>query len=279
MKTLIPVFLILVLSSSLSAQTGINPLLMYSTPLAVGHRGGFDVSLPENSISMFEYTYENADRKPIGIEFDIRESVSGSLFIMHDSTVDRTTNGNGKITLLTDAYLESLFLRDRNGNLTKEKIPMFIDILDHFKDNNIILMLDIKGNIYPKVIDLVVQKHMQAKCILLTFSEKNASLVKDRTKEIMISALVQSKAGWESLNKLRIPVNQLIAYINRDAPADLITEIENSKVTLMTDVSEGIRNSGKCYETGYYRDLAASLHLGILICDYPQYVNKIFSTK
>ena len=59
-------------------------LLDHSQPLTVGHRGGFDSNLPENSISMFDYTYNNACQAPVGIEFDIRESASGSLYLMHD---------------------------------------------------------------------------------------------------------------------------------------------------------------------------------------------------
>jgi len=82
--------------------------------LVVGHRGGFDASLPENSLAMFDFTFQNACQQPVAVEFDIRESASGSLYLMHDSTVDRTTNGSGKINLLTDSYLKTLFLKDRN---------------------------------------------------------------------------------------------------------------------------------------------------------------------
>jgi glycerophosphoryl diester phosphodiesterase len=86
-------------------------LIDHSQPLIIGHRGGFESKLPENSISMFDFTYANACSKPIGIEFDIRESASGSLYIMHDSTVDRTTNGSGKITILSDSYIFHYFRR------------------------------------------------------------------------------------------------------------------------------------------------------------------------
>lgn len=279
MNKLFTIILFLPLAANVCGQTGNKSLLKYSTPLVVGHRGGFDAVLPENSIPMFEYTHEKACRKPVGIEFDIRESASGSLYIMHDSTVDRTTNGTGKITVLTDAYLESLSLRDRNGKLTATKIPLFSEVLDYFRDKNIILMLDVKGNLYPKVIDMVVQKHMQEKCILLTFSIMNTELVKETTKEIMISALVQDQRDWESICKLQIPSKQLIAYLNRNAPAELVNEIKHRNVTLMTDVSEGLRNKGKWYDAGYYSDFAASLHLGIIISDYPVYVSNTFCTK
>jgi len=195
---------------------------------------------------------------------------------MHDSTVDRTTNGSGEIADLTDSYLKSLSLRNQNGTPTEVSIPLFSEVLDNFKDKNIMLMLDVKGKIYPKVIDLVVSKHMQSKCILLTFSESNTLLAKERTNEILISALVQSRADWESIVKLNIPAKQLIAYVNRDTPPDLLQEINSSEVILMTDVSEGIRNNGNRYESGYYHELASKLQLGIMICDFPLYVSKIF---
>jgi len=60
-----------------------------------------------------------------------------------------------------------------------EKIPLFSDVLMHFQDKNIKLMLDVKGNIYPKVIRIVSEMKMESKCILLTFNQYNTCLVKD----------------------------------------------------------------------------------------------------
>jgi glycerophosphoryl diester phosphodiesterase len=245
-------------------------------PIVVGHRGGFDSSLPENSIALFNFTNENACSKPIGIEFDIRESASGSLFIMHDSTVDRTTNGNGKIALLEDSYLKTLFLRDRNGNLTNEKIPMFSEVLQHFKDKNIMLMLDVKGKIYPKVIEMVAEMKMESKCILLTFSQNNTKLVKELTGAILISALIVNKAGWQSILKLQIPGQQLIAYVTKETPQDVISEIYRNNVLVMTDMSESINNNSKYYEPEYYKNILTKMQLGIIITDYPVFMNKLF---
>jgi glycerophosphoryl diester phosphodiesterase len=245
-------------------------------PFIVGHRGGFDTSLPENSISLFDFTYRNACLKPIAIEFDIRESASGNLFILHDSTVDRTTNGKGKIALLSDSYINSLFLKDKNGNLTKEKIPLFVDVLRYFQDKNCMLMLDVKGKIYLKVIKMVSEMKMESKCIILTFNPQNTLLVKETTDKIMISALVVNKEDWESLVKLQIPNQRLIAYVSKETPTYLLNEIAKSKVLLMTDMSESIYNRSKHYKSEYYKNYISKMHLDVLITDYPLYVNKVF---
>jgi len=273
-------FILLLQVYSAYSQYGTNSgmmknLINHSQPLIVGHRGGFDTILPENSLSLFDFTFSNACHKPIAIEFDIRKSASGSLFIMHDSNVDRTTNGQGEIVLLTDSYIKSLFLKDRNGNLSSEKVPLFKDVLLHYKDQDIVLMLDVKVNIYHEVIELVTQLQMESKCIILTFNQETTRLVKETTRNILISALVQSSVDWESLQKLQIPGQQLVAYVNSETPPELITEINNSKVLLMTDMSESIRNNSKQYDADYYKSVLSTMHLGIMITDYPLYVNEL----
>jgi glycerophosphoryl diester phosphodiesterase len=272
-KKIILLFVLIIHAIFADCQSGIN------NPLIVGHRGGFDASLPENSIAMFDFTFHNACRQPIAVEFDIRESATGSLYLMHDSTVDRTTNGSGKINLLPDSYIKTLFLKDRNGETTKEKIPLFADVLQHFKDKNIILMLDVKGKIYQKVISQVSDMKMESKCILLTFNQSNTKLVKENTSEILISALVITKEDWESLNELQIPVKQLIAYVSNETPPELISEICRNKVRVMTDMSEGIYNNSKPYDPDYYREVLEKIHLGIIISDYPVVVNRLFCGK
>jgi glycerophosphoryl diester phosphodiesterase len=281
MQKIIFVFLLFLhaLSGFCQSETDVpqkENLFGHSLPLIVGHRGGFDSKLPENSISRFDFAYEIACSKPIGIEFDIRESASGSLYLMHDSTVDRTTNGNGKISLLTDSYISTLFLKDGNGNPTTEKIPLFSDVLKHFQDKNIMLMLDVKGKIYPEVIRMVEEMKMESKCILLTFNRENTRLVKEAIDKILISALVINKENWESLLKLQIPSRQLIAYVNKETPLLMINEICQSKIIVMTDMSENIYNNSQPFYPEYYRRYLTEMKLGIIITDYPVSVNKLF---
>src|SRR5438093_1108721 len=72
-------------------------------PRIIGHRGlMFDA--PENTLAGFAACLEQR----VGFELDIRRSKDGHLVIMHDATVNRTTNGTGPVADLTLAELKKL---------------------------------------------------------------------------------------------------------------------------------------------------------------------------
>ncbi|MBL7077296.1 MAG: hypothetical protein ISS31_07480 [Kiritimatiellae bacterium] len=71
--------------------------------LTVAHRGGA-VYAPENTLAAFELVSNKCDM----VEFDVRVSSDGHLVLMHDATVDRTTDGTGNVSALTLAQLKAL---------------------------------------------------------------------------------------------------------------------------------------------------------------------------
>ena len=76
--------------------------------LNIGHRGAKGYS-PENTLNSFQKALElNAD----GVEFDVHVCKSGELIVIHDFTVDRTTNGKGAISDLTLSELKKLRIND-----------------------------------------------------------------------------------------------------------------------------------------------------------------------
>ena len=73
-------------------------------PLVIAHRGGAGL-WPENTLHAFERAAElGADV----IEFDVRRAADGSLVVMHDATVERTTDGRGRVEELSLAELRRL---------------------------------------------------------------------------------------------------------------------------------------------------------------------------
>ena len=73
-------------------------------PLLIGHRGA-SAHAPENTLAAFRMALEQgAD----GIEFDVKRSMSGEVVIMHDTSVDRTTNGSGNVHQLPLHQLQQL---------------------------------------------------------------------------------------------------------------------------------------------------------------------------
>ena len=75
-----------------------------STPKLQAHRG-VSTDAPENTMAAFRAAVElGVDQ----IETDIRVSRDGELVLIHDATVDRTTNGSGRVDSMTLEELRSL---------------------------------------------------------------------------------------------------------------------------------------------------------------------------
>src|SRR3954470_18661165 len=64
---------------------------------AVGHRGA-SAYAPENTVAAFDEAVRLGAK---GVEFDLRITADGNLVVLHDATVDRTTNGHGHVANMT----------------------------------------------------------------------------------------------------------------------------------------------------------------------------------
>ena len=82
-----------------------NPWLVDGgDPLNFAHRGGV-TDFPENTL----YAYAEAAREGVDVlEMDVYQTADNELVILHDLTVDRTTNGTGRVVDLTLAELREL---------------------------------------------------------------------------------------------------------------------------------------------------------------------------
>lgn len=93
----------------------------------VAHRGGAALA-PENTMSAFNNAYKLGAR---AVELDIHPSKDGELIVMHDPTVDRTTNGHGAIRDMTLEQLRQLDAGSKFSPLyVGEKIPVLKEVLD-----------------------------------------------------------------------------------------------------------------------------------------------------
>lgn len=88
--------------------TNRNAWLAAPTPLIIGHRGA-SADAPENTLAAFALAVaQGAD----GVELDVQLSADGQPVIIHDGTIDRVTNGAGRVSALTLAQLQAYALRD-----------------------------------------------------------------------------------------------------------------------------------------------------------------------
>ncbi|MBL7648138.1 MAG: glycerophosphodiester phosphodiesterase [Candidatus Hydrogenedentes bacterium] len=106
------------------------------------HRG--DVSAaPENTLPAFRSAVEKGAQQ---IEFDVDLTKDGELVIMHDATVDRTTNGKGKVTELTFDEIRALDAGAKFSATFKDtRVPTLRDALEVIPPK-ILCNVHLKGN-------------------------------------------------------------------------------------------------------------------------------------
>jgi len=113
----------------------------------VGHRGGDSRYVPENTL---EVVTDSFNRGTWGHEIDVRKTTDGSLMLMHDGSVDRTTNGSGGFDSYTTAQLRALDAGSWKGAAFRGfKIPFLSEVLTAIKGNGTRAYLDLKGSITP----------------------------------------------------------------------------------------------------------------------------------
>lgn len=119
----------------------------------VAHRGNRQRGAPENSLQSLR------DTAAAGIpmaEVDVRTTADGVMVLMHDPTIDRTTNATGEVKELTWDVLKHAVL-NANGDTT-HSVPTFEDAMQLASELGIGLYLDIK-NVDDEALIETIQRH------------------------------------------------------------------------------------------------------------------------
>jgi glycerophosphoryl diester phosphodiesterase len=106
-----------------------------SNVILVAHRGAVGPGQPENTLAAFRQAIASGAE---AIEIDLRGTRDGEVVVIHDATVDRTTNGTGAVADRTLAQLRQL---DAGRG---ERIPTYQEVLRLVAGTGIVLLLDIK---------------------------------------------------------------------------------------------------------------------------------------
>lgn len=120
--------------------------------LKIAHRGarGYE---PENTLKSFQKALDlNAD----GIELDVHLSTDGYLIVIHDETIDRTTNGKGLVNTFSLSELKS-FLIDG-----QYKIPTLKEVFD-LVDKRCLINIELKGLGTASNVAALIEKYIAEK--------------------------------------------------------------------------------------------------------------------
>ena len=122
-----------------------------NAPMVVAHRACWQLA-PENSLAAVQECIELGVEM---VELDVRRSADGVLVVMHDETVDRTTNGNGRIADLTYGALQNFRLKEGAGGpgaaVTEEVIPTLRAAMNVVK-GKIMVNVDAKSDEFDDVV-------------------------------------------------------------------------------------------------------------------------------
>jgi glycerophosphoryl diester phosphodiesterase len=151
----------------------------------VGHRGAMGYC-PENTLASFKRGLElGAD----WIELDVHLSSDGELIVIHDETLDRTTNGHG---LVRDYKLSELKRLDAGGG---EPIPTLDEVLAWARAQNTVVDIEIKNapiyyeGIEARVVDALKRHDMVDQVIVISFDHAAVQRVKTLEPRVVTGVL------------------------------------------------------------------------------------------
>jgi glycerophosphoryl diester phosphodiesterase len=168
-----------------------NPWLRANRPLSVAHRG-HSIAYPENTLEAYRKAIE------LGIEMiecDVNITRDGTLVMMHDATLDRTTNGTGWVSA---AAWEEIRRLDAGGKFKPEfagvRVPSTEETLLLYREAGILSCFEVKGadgdesdRIALGLVDLFVRYDMLEKAFMSSYHHEALLLAKSRCPELLLA--------------------------------------------------------------------------------------------
>ena len=158
----------------------------------IAHRG-YSSQYPENTMLAFKKAVEiNAD----GIELDARLTSDGQVVIMHDSSVDRTTNGSGIVREMTLQDIKALDAGSSFGiAFENEPVPLLEEVFSALGNKTLINVelanyeeID-ERSLADLVGDLIVDYHLEESVLISSFRFNNLVYIKDKHPTIPCALL------------------------------------------------------------------------------------------
>lgn len=184
----------------------------FTPPWIIAHRG-FKKKYPENTLIAFQAAMDAG--VPM-IELDVTLSRDRKLVVIHDETLERTTNGHGSVHDLTLEELKQLDAGSWfHSDFAEERLPELGEVLD-LVDGRMITNIEIKSNAYEphhpadaiekQVVDLVKQKKALDAVLISSFKAEILRQVSEIAERPAL-ALISSDPAYDHTIKLCRDIN------------------------------------------------------------------------
>jgi len=160
--------------------------------LNLAHRGA-NTDAPENTMAAFRKAVEVGAS---GLEFDVQLSKDGTVVVIHDEKLERTTSGSGLVKDYTQEELQRLDAGKWFGEeFAGAKIPTLDQVLDEFASTKLVYNIELKSGIvlYPgleeKVIEAVTSRNLEDQVVISSFNHYSLVTCRELNKDIRTGML------------------------------------------------------------------------------------------
>lgn len=179
-------------------------------PMVIAHRGGAGLG-PENTLEAFRRSDEvGADV----LELDTRMTADGSFVVIHDSTVDRTTNGSGEASNMTLDQLQAL---DAGYNFSPDggstfpfrakgvRISTLGEVLTEFPEANFIIEAkNVDADKAPRLCSIVMGASAPEKLVIASARSEFMAAFREACPNVPTSATFTEAADFIARFKIGV---------------------------------------------------------------------------
>lgn len=229
--------------------------------LVGAHRGAM-CHASENTLTAFEKAIEFGTYR---IELDVRRSRDKQIVVMHDATVDRTTDGRGRVA---DMTLEELRHLKVGGT---EEIPLLSEVLASVKGRCKLLVEIKEDGIADDVVELIVTAGMEDECTISSFNEETLRRVKELNPRIATACfLIEPKRFDPREVVARLGVRMLVVA-SHTATVENITAAKRCGLHIRCGIADNMS-----YEETYviFRRMA-DMGVDEIACGRPDWIGRM----
>lgn len=247
-------------------------IVLEKRPLAIAHRGASSVA-PENTIAAVEKAIEIGSE---WVEIDIFATLDRELVVLHDRTVDRTTDGTGHISELRLEEVERLDAGSWFGQeFAGEPLPTLREVLEVTRDRAILLIEMKPAGLEAATVDLVRELGMEDQVAIQSFNHSSIATVKRLAPEIPGIILINRPEHSDDRERAAEWMVQRARTFGADAVAVQYAHVTHELVSLAREAGLQVYPWTVNSRSGLLTMM--QMNVDGIITDYPQTLKELLS--
>ena len=193
-KVILALIILLLLVSPTMLQNALAQSVEMPSKGFCAHRGAM-TSHPENTLPAFQQSILSGAQM---IEFDVQFSKDSALIIMHDGTVDRTTNGSGEVAMMDSKEQRSLDAGSwKDNSFAGTKVPVLREVFE-MMPSNVWLNVHLKGGyaLGKKVAALILEMGISHQAVMAVQEEATKG-ARSESDKILICNMERQSGGLD----------------------------------------------------------------------------------